>query len=125
MAQEGNSNIDEIIQLFLKNKNLRFEKPVYEKNLNIMLEDIKSQAVNVFHSHYLKKMIIASVATFFVMSPYNTLILWFPEILERFARFENRYPNETSSVCIVTYRKGLLNRNSVSFKSILNPEFST
>ncbi|XP_033213468.1 synaptic vesicle glycoprotein 2A-like [Belonocnema kinseyi] len=109
LPKDGNPFTDEMIRLFLNNKKLKIEKSVHEKNLNVILDDLKSQAINVFHSNYMKKMIIASVATFFIMSPYNTLILWFPEILERFARFENRYPNETSSVCTVSQRKGLFN----------------
>lgn len=75
-----------------------------DRNLKIMLRNLKLQAIEIFKTPYWKKMIIGSVATFLILTPYNTLILWFPELLERFAKFQHHYPNESSSVCIVSQK---------------------
>ena len=122
LAKDGNPFTAEMVRHLLKNQNLKNIKSLEKKNLQVMLQDLKIQTINIFKSSYLKRMIIVSVATFSLMSPYNTLLLWFPELLERFARFENRYPNESASVCDVTQRRGLFNSidsNLVSFFLIM------
>ncbi|XP_051161399.1 synaptic vesicle glycoprotein 2B-like [Leptopilina boulardi] len=83
-----------------------------DRNLKIMLRNLKLQAIEIFKTPYWKKMIIGSVATFLILAPYNTLILWFPELLERFAIFQHHYPNESSSVCIVSQKLFSSNNDS-------------
>ncbi|XP_018562430.1 synaptic vesicle glycoprotein 2C-like isoform X2 [Anoplophora glabripennis] len=51
---------------------------------------------------YLKYLGITSFADFGLMASYYTLIMWFPEIFDRFNAYELKHPNETASVCVVS-----------------------
>lgn len=115
MEKEDNPLFNETFHaIFSDEKPSSIVKLEDKRRLKIMLRNFKLQAEEIFKTPYWKKMIIGSVATFLVLAPYNTLILWFPEVLERFAKFEHHYPNESSSVCIVSQRKELFDTNLVN-----------
>jgi VNT family MFS transporter (synaptic vesicle glycoprotein 2) len=78
-------------------KEIPFKTKVYQKMCNFA-EDIKM----LFEQPYLKYLGITCFVDFGLMASYYTLIMWFPEIFERFNQFELTHPNMTASVCIVS-----------------------
>ncbi|KAJ8919145.1 hypothetical protein NQ315_012130, partial [Exocentrus adspersus] len=56
----------------------------------------------LFSQPYLKYLGITSFVDFGLMASYYTLIMWFPEIFDRFGMFERQHPNQTASVCVVS-----------------------
>ncbi|XP_060525056.1 synaptic vesicle glycoprotein 2C-like [Cylas formicarius] len=51
---------------------------------------------------YLKYLAITCFADFGLMASYYTLVLWFPEIFERFNLYETRHPDKTAGICAVS-----------------------
>ncbi|XP_049820989.1 synaptic vesicle glycoprotein 2C-like isoform X2 [Aethina tumida] len=86
---ENNNNVQEVtcsLRTHIFNKMSEFGKT------------IKS----LFGHTYVRYLGIVSFADFGLMASYYTLIMWFPEIFERFSEFESKYPNKTSTVCTVS-----------------------
>ena len=87
------------------------------KRLKDIILNFKRQAETLVKSHYLKSIIVACIIGFLELSSYYSLLLWLPEIFERFAHFETKFPNESTSICAVS--KQLLSFNSSLVSSLI------
>ena len=94
------------------------QQKILEKEISgqKILEDFKKQAVEVSKPPYVQRTILACISTFCITSSHYALLLWFPEIFQRFAQFEAHFPNETISVCSVSKRLYSFNATMVSTK---------
>ena len=92
------------------------EETELQKGLKMkkILQDFKKQAKYVAKAPYCQRTILACVSTFCMTSAHYALLLWFPEIFQRFAQFETQFPNETTSVCTVSKRLYSVNATIVS-----------
>ncbi|XP_044005768.1 synaptic vesicle glycoprotein 2B-like, partial [Aphidius gifuensis] len=72
-----------------------------EKTFDLFMK-IFSQAVDLIRPPFLIRTIIICVIMYCLGSSYYALILWFPELFQRFAIFEINHPGETASVCRVS-----------------------
>ncbi|XP_046387178.1 synaptic vesicle glycoprotein 2C-like isoform X3 [Ischnura elegans] len=68
------------------------------------LANVASQTKALFTPPLLRSTLITFTVQIGLMSSYYTLILWFPDLFDRFERFETLYPNQTASICDVTAR---------------------
>ena len=78
------------------------EKTMKKKELRLMIEDFKAQGHNVMKAPYLRRIIILCASMFCVSSSFYSLLMWFPEIFQRFSQFEALYPNQAASVCNIS-----------------------
>lgn len=85
------------------------EKTFKKKELRTMLNDFKVQGKNVIKDPYLKRLLVLSISMFCFSSSFYSLLMWFPEIFQRFSQFQALHPNETSSVCSIS--RNLLPQN--------------
>lgn len=64
--------------------------------------NVISQTKALFMPPHLRSTLITFTVQVGLMSSYYTLILWFPDLFDRFERFQTLYPNRTASICEVT-----------------------
>ena len=84
------------------------------KKFNDIMRSFKGQAKSIYKSSaLLKSIIVACVVGFLELSSYYSLLLWLPEIFERFAQFESKFPNESTSICTVSNQLLSLNTSMV------------
>ncbi|XP_043479333.1 synaptic vesicle glycoprotein 2B-like isoform X1 [Leptopilina heterotoma] len=97
-----------------QNKSLEAEKMTRRsKKFMDIVKSFRKQAKTLVKSAaYLKSISVACIIGFLELSSYYSLLLWLPEIFERFAKFEKHFPNETTSICSVS--KQLISLNSTS-----------
>lgn len=100
-----------------QNKSLEAEKMTKRsKKFQDIVKSFKKQGKTIIKSSlYLKSISVACIIGFLELSSYYSLLLWLPEIFERFALFEQHYPNETTSICSVSKQLIPLNSSFVSF----------
>lgn len=67
-----------------------------------MLSDIKGNTADLFRSPILKFTIISITINFTFHIGYYGLMMWFPELFNRFDEFTRSHPGEEASVCEVT-----------------------
>ncbi|XP_051155606.1 synaptic vesicle glycoprotein 2B-like [Leptopilina boulardi] len=95
----------DLINFYMTNKSSLYkedEKTVKKKELRTMINDFKVQGKNVLKDPYLKRLIVLSISMFCFSSSFYSLLMWFPEIFQRFSQFQTLHPNETSSVCSIS-----------------------
>lgn len=96
------------------------EKTTKKKELRTMIEDFKEQGKNVLKAPYLMRLLIICASMFCFSSSFYSLLLWFPEIFQRFSQFQALYPNESASVCTVSKHliSSSVSQNSTNFSPI-------
>lgn len=72
------------------------------KDVKIFLKESWEQTLILFKPPHLKPTILTCLIQFGLTSGYYTLMMWFPELFNRFDKFEELHPNETASVCVVS-----------------------
>ncbi|XP_057333185.1 synaptic vesicle glycoprotein 2B-like isoform X1 [Microplitis mediator] len=60
------------------------------------------QVKEIMKPPYLNRTLIICVSTYGTSYSLSLIMIWIPEIFERFAMFEEKYPNMTASVCLVS-----------------------
>ncbi|XP_034939012.1 synaptic vesicle glycoprotein 2B isoform X2 [Chelonus insularis] len=74
-----------------------------EKNkYKIMLSDIIDNSKQLFVSPILRFTVISIIINFTFHIGYYGLMMWFPELFNRFDLYNQHYPNQTADVCEVT-----------------------
>uniref|UniRef100_A0A0C9QYT8 Sv2b_8 protein n=1 Tax=Fopius arisanus TaxID=64838 RepID=A0A0C9QYT8_9HYME len=69
------------------------------------LKNIYQQTLALVRPPLLQKTANVCSIMFCLGSSYYALMLWFPELFQRFARFEAEFPGESASVCRVSQEK--------------------
>jgi len=77
------------------------DKPVKDKYKN-MLSDIIDNSKQLFVSPILRFTLISVTINFTFHIGYYGLMMWFPELFNRFDEFSRDHPGESASVCTVT-----------------------
>ncbi|XP_075213629.1 uncharacterized protein LOC142319842 [Lycorma delicatula] len=72
------------------------------KDVKIFLKESWEQTLLLFKSPHLRPTVLTCLIQFGLIVGYYTLMMWFPELFNRFDKFEELHPNETPSVCIVS-----------------------
>lgn len=67
-----------------------------------MIRSIVSQTINLWKPPHLYSTFIVCSLMFCFGSSYYALMLWFPELFQRFAEFEISQPGEEASVCKIS-----------------------
>ncbi|XP_044756516.1 synaptic vesicle glycoprotein 2C-like isoform X2 [Coccinella septempunctata] len=80
-------------------RSLRIRKP---KELRMLLREIWEQTKALCKPPHLRYTIITCLIQFGLTTSYYTLMIWFPELFNRFEEFESLHPNESASVCEVS-----------------------
>ena len=75
------------------------QEDVGEKSFQLMITDIYTKTVMILKPPFLCRTIVVCLIACFVTSSYYTLTLWLPELFNRYAEFQEAYPNQTASVC--------------------------
>ncbi|XP_033215032.1 synaptic vesicle glycoprotein 2B-like [Belonocnema kinseyi] len=109
LANGENKDVSDFVHRFWKTPVNQKKISKKEITLRQILKDFKKQALDVSKPPYVLKTALASISTFFITSSHYALLLWFPEIFQRFSQFETKFQNETSSVCSVSKKLYSLN----------------
>ncbi|XP_059056738.1 synaptic vesicle glycoprotein 2C-like isoform X2 [Achroia grisella] len=80
-------------------RSLSMRKP---KDLKRLFGEIWVQTKALCRPPYLKYTIITCLLQFGLTTSYYTLMIWFPELFNRYEEFEQRFPNTSASVCDVS-----------------------
>ncbi|CAH0389528.1 unnamed protein product, partial [Bemisia tabaci] len=73
------------------------------KDVKLLLREVGYQTLELFYPPYRKNTILACLIQFGITSSYYTLMLWFPELFNRFDHYEREHPHSPSvSVCEVS-----------------------
>ncbi|CAH0554057.1 unnamed protein product [Brassicogethes aeneus] len=83
--------------------------------------DMARKIIDFFRHSQLKYLGVVSFADFGLMASYFTLIMWFPEIFERFNESEKQHPNKTATVCSVSSINSSLNNTQIYWEEICDP----
>lgn len=88
-------------------KKKEFDEEIDFKNdvrLKSILSDFKNQAKAIRAAPYLSKTILACLIAFTITLAYYSFLLWFPEVFQRLAQFQYKFPNETATICSISDR---------------------
>ncbi|XP_077297018.1 synaptic vesicle glycoprotein 2B-like [Arctopsyche grandis] len=80
-------------------RNLSMRKP---KDLKRLFSEIWDQTKSLCKPPHRKYTILTCLIQFGLTTSYYTLMVWFPELFNRFEEFEEMFPNRTGSVCEVS-----------------------
>ncbi|XP_062552077.1 synaptic vesicle glycoprotein 2C-like [Armigeres subalbatus] len=80
-------------------RTLSIRKP---NHLKILFSEIWDQTKALCKPPHLKNTILTCIIQFGITSSYYTLMIWFPELFDRFEEYEKRFPNTPASVCDVS-----------------------
>lgn len=80
-------------------RNLSIRK---HQDLKILLKTFWHQTKELCKPPWLKNTVLACSIQFGIFSCYYTMMLWFPEIFQRFGEYEKVHPNASVSVCEVS-----------------------
>ncbi|XP_023941835.1 synaptic vesicle glycoprotein 2C isoform X1 [Bicyclus anynana] len=80
-------------------RSLSMRKP---KDLRRLFSEIWVQTKALCRPPYLKYTILTCLIQFGLTTSYYTLMIWFPELFNRYEEYEQRFPNTTASVCDVS-----------------------
>lgn len=80
-------------------RSLSMRKP---KDLKRLFTEIWTQTKALCRPPYLKYTILTCIIQFGLTTSYYTLMVWFPELFNRYEEFEGKFPNQTASVCDVS-----------------------
>lgn len=72
------------------------------KMMKALLAEIKFQTGELFTKEHRLNIILACFIQFGLTCSYYTLMLWFPELFNRYEKFEHLYPGQKASVCDVS-----------------------
>ena len=79
------------------------KKSTVEKNkYKTMLADIVDNSKQLFVSPILRFTVISIIINFTFHIGYYGLMMWFPELFNRFDEFHRDHPDEVASICQVT-----------------------
>ncbi|XP_055585965.1 synaptic vesicle glycoprotein 2C-like [Uranotaenia lowii] len=87
------------------NRSIRTLNIRNSKHLKILITEILDQTKALCKPPHLKNTTIACLIQFGITSSYYTLMMWFPELFNRFEKFETQYPNTPASVCDISEMK--------------------
>ncbi|XP_026678525.1 uncharacterized protein LOC103508009 [Diaphorina citri] len=71
------------------------------KAMKALLAEIKFQTGELFNHDHRKNIILACFIQFGLTCSYYTLMLWFPELFNRYEKFEHLHPGWTHFVVLV------------------------
>ncbi|KAK9299470.1 hypothetical protein QLX08_007493 [Tetragonisca angustula] len=91
-----NNNLNDLVHRIMHTKE---QEDVSEKSFQLMITDIYTKTVMILKPPFLCRTIVVCLIACFVTSSYYTLTLWLPELFNRYAEFQEAYPNQTASVC--------------------------
>ncbi|XP_015178792.1 PREDICTED: synaptic vesicle glycoprotein 2B-like isoform X2 [Polistes dominula] len=77
------------------------EDKIPSKTLRTILKNTFMQTLMLVRKPYLHRTFIVCSATYLIMSSYYMLLLWLPDLFQRYAEFQTRYPNQSATVCTV------------------------
>ncbi|XP_058445602.1 synaptic vesicle glycoprotein 2C-like [Malaya genurostris] len=97
---KGNEKANNVMEIHNRSKRtLSMRKP---NHLKILLSEIWDQTKALCKFPYLKNTILTCIIQFGITSSYYTLMIWFPELFDRFEQYETRFPGTSASVCDVS-----------------------
>ncbi|XP_044584245.1 synaptic vesicle glycoprotein 2A-like isoform X1 [Cotesia glomerata] len=78
-----------------------------------MIQQYWHQVASLFKPQFLKMTLIGVIIAYSVMFSYYAMLIWHGEVFERFATFEEQFPNTTASICTISRQVlSLLNNES-------------
>ncbi|XP_043283171.1 synaptic vesicle glycoprotein 2B-like [Venturia canescens] len=135
-SQNTGGNFDEYLESLCKNGHDRLrarltlakrtiEKIVTSNNVNKsdppisnaqlflqMMRTIITQSIKLMKPPHRRNTFTACVIMYCIGSSYYALMLWFPEVFQRFATFEKIRPEDTASVCTISSSNWTMNFES-------------
>lgn len=91
----GISSISQLI-------NPKTEEQQNESKISQIRKMLFQQTGDLLRPPFLGRTLLVCTIMFCIFSSMFTLMMWFPELFDRFAAFESMYPNEHASVCRVS-----------------------
>ncbi|XP_043064442.1 synaptic vesicle glycoprotein 2A-like [Drosophila ficusphila] len=79
--------------------NLRFRK---SDELKVLLLEVWAQTTILFKQPYIRVSLLTCGIQFCLTTSYYTLMVWFPEIFQRFTEYEKAFPGTPASICDVS-----------------------
>ncbi|CAD6215525.1 GSCOCG00000334001-RA-CDS [Cotesia congregata] len=95
--------------------NMEAEEKLNESKLTKLTNMLFQQTGILLKPPFLGRTLVVCTIMFSIFSSMYTLMMWFPELFDRFAAFETAFPNEHASVCRVSEFKIT---NSTAIKSL-------
>lgn len=80
-------------------RSLSMRKP---KHLKVLVLEIWGQTKTLCRAPYLKNTVLTCAIQFGLTASYYTLMIWFPDIFNRFREYEKEFPGREASVCDVS-----------------------
>lgn len=80
----------------------RSDKPTIKNKYKNIMSDILSNSKQLFVRPILKLTLISITINFTFHIGYYGLMMWFPELFNRFDEYSREYPDKTADVCTVT-----------------------
>lgn len=71
-------------------------------HVKILFNEVWDQTKALCKRPHLKHTILTCLIQFGITSSYYTLMVWFPELFDRFEQYETQFPNTSASVCDVS-----------------------
>lgn len=87
------------------------------KEMKMLMGEIWSQTKLLCKTPHLRNTILTCVIQFGLTTSYYTLMIWFPELFNRFEAYEDKHPNASASVCDVS---SVVLQNSTTGYAIIN-----
>ena len=97
----GDCTLDELIHLARMGD---VEEKKERRSIREMALVFWRQTVMILKPPFLTRTLLLSTVMTCLMSTYFPLVVWLPEVFNRFAAFEALYPGESASVCTVSAR---------------------
>lgn len=96
--------------------------PIVVNKYKLMLSNIMNNSRQLFVSPILRFTMISIVINFTFHIGYYGMMMWFPELFNRFDEFHREYPDRAASVCEVT--DYVVHRGSQSVESFCSDKIS-
>ncbi|XP_057333188.1 synaptic vesicle glycoprotein 2B-like isoform X1 [Microplitis mediator] len=114
LEQLHNPGINDLLSKVKLTNNICEYKPTFIKKFIKFIKQVKE----IMKPPYLNRTLIICVSMYGTSYSLFVTMLWIPEIFERFAMFEEKYPNMTASVCLVSeklHSKDAMLKNNINF----------
>lgn len=108
ISKMGDASLEELINLAQTPET----KMKNGKTAGDKISSFLNQTVMIFKPPYLITTLIIGIVMICLMSSYFTLVMWLPEVFNRFATFEGMFPGEAANICSIT---DVLRRNATNF----------
>ncbi|KAI4489574.1 hypothetical protein M0802_011011 [Mischocyttarus mexicanus] len=72
------------------------------KSWRSIVNSMYIQTVSLFKVPHIMKSLNVFILIACITASYYTLMLWFPELFQRFAKYEKMYPEKSASVCKIS-----------------------